>query len=57
MLLNKTIYSKNAIFPKLKPSQNIILLQETHSSKEIENKWKKLMGWTNPFFNTGPVRQ
>ncbi len=31
---------RNAICTKLKPSNNIILLQETHSSKEIENKWK-----------------
>ncbi len=31
---------RNAIFNKLNPSNNIILLQETYSSKEIENKWK-----------------
>ncbi len=34
----------NAIFTKLKPSNNIILLQETHSSTEIENKWKNKWG-------------
>ncbi len=42
---------RNAIFTKLKPSNNIILLQETHSIKEIENKWKNEWGGgTNPFF-------
>ncbi len=30
---------RNAIFTKLKPSNNILLLQETPFTKEIENKW------------------
>ncbi len=41
---------RNDIFNKLKPSNNIILLQETHSSKEIENKWKNEWGGGIIFF-------
>ena len=35
---------RNTIFNKLRPTHNIIFLQETHSSKEIENKWKNEWG-------------
>ena len=34
-------------------SQNIVLLQETHSATEIENKWKHDFGNPNIFFSHG----
>ncbi len=43
---------RNSIFTKLKPSNNIILHQETHSSKEIENKWKHEWGGRDKSFFT-----
>jgi exonuclease III len=41
-LLNEQ--KRNAIFNKLRSSFHIILLQETHSTKEIEKKWKQEWG-------------
>jgi len=35
---------RNAIFNKLRPLSHIVFLQETHSSKELENKWKTEWG-------------
>ncbi len=46
---------RNAIFTKLKSSNNIILLQETYSSKEIENNWKNEWREGQILFHTGLV--